>query len=93
VNATAVALFGALVKVATGYRVEALTSVGIMMPLTLAHGGPHVGDVDDPGVDLSEGDLGQDGLDVNLLGHRGHGDLRVLEDFCGRCAARDRDLA
>src|SRR6478609_9038358 len=53
----------------------------------------HVGDVDDAGVDLAEGDLGQHGLDVGLLAHRGDGDLGVGEHLRRDATARHLRLA
>src|SRR5450631_3704496 len=59
----------------------------------LVTGSPYVGDVDDPGVDLAEGHLGQHGLDVNLLGDRGHREPGVGEYLLSRHAARNGLLA
>src|SRR5450631_149549 len=58
----------------------------------LGTSGPHVGDVDDPGINLAQGDLGQNNLDVNLLSDRGHGEPGVGEDLGGCSAARNGDL-
>ena len=74
-------------RVAMGYSATTLMSAGISTMSAASPAAMHVGDVDDAGVGLAGGHLGDDAPDVLLEADRRHRDAGRREDLVGVVAA------